>query len=636
METNVAKSKILCVGAAAAERGRLPKLMGRDLAVVSEFRYLGVELEDRGRWAAAVDAREAATKATTAVLMPLLRNLRLPLRTRITIWHALARSRMEYGAELIAPSSDGLRRLNQCVWQAARAMTGLPKATLLAALEGDLGLMTHQDRADLLALRWRVRLARRDPTDLARTLWTLAADPASAFRSTVTERVDGLVAACGLQAVLDAVDQARASAMTTPTPPPTTTTTTGPLRPPTTGAAGGTPTTAPGTPPDPREAIKKAILKRRADRLGHAPAAAATHHTAYSRVMDRRAVAAGEAPWWLRAPQRSLKPAIFRIMLRARSLPVAEELGRYTYRTAEHILCPFCEPSLDIEDQRHFLLTCPAWATPRAALWAAVETSLTQIEFTDPATQMPALPASAWLASRPEDERLDLLLGAPVPTKETDAAPWTQQQAAAISSALWKALANHGWAMWKARGALAYPSGPRSFPWRSAPGAPPVGRGRGRAGGEAPRPRGRPRGCPRRGLTWRDRRRGDDDDDNDMARRGDDDDDNDMAAETAGPSTAAGPAGRARGRQGAHTRGAPSNRGESADPHSPRRAGSATRGRGVVSLQGADASRGGAGPSAHGGAARGGVATAGSTRGRGALYSRRRGVLPGVPKRAAP
>ena len=42
------------------------------------------------------------------------------------------------------------------------------------------------------------------------------------------------------------------------------------------------------------------------------------------------------------------------------------------------------------------------------------------------------------------------------------------------------------------------------------------------------------------------------------------------------------------------------------------------------------------GSSAHGGAARGGVATAGSTRGRGALYSSRRGVLPGVPKRAAP
>ena len=138
-------------------------------------------------------------------------------------------------------------------------------------------------------------------------------------------------------------------------------------------------------------------------------------------------------------------------------------------------------------------------------------------------------------------------------------------------------------------------------------------RGRGRAGGEAPRPRGRPRGCPRRGLTWRDRRLGDDDNDNR-------DDDNDIAAGTSGPSTATGPAGRARGHQGARTRGAtrgaPSNRGGGADPHSPCRAGSAARGRGMVTLHGTDASTGDA--------ARDGGAAAWSW----CLVSRRRGVLP--------
>ena len=137
------KCKAMAVNSPASS---FPPFNGHRLEVVRTFRYLGIELSADGSWTAAVDARIKATGRTTSRLIPVLCNQHLPAPVRIVIWSALARSQLDYVAELIEPSEAQAVRLSRCVWRAGKLIMGVGTHTHVVGS----GSLSYPDRADHL------------------------------------------------------------------------------------------------------------------------------------------------------------------------------------------------------------------------------------------------------------------------------------------------------------------------------------------------------------------------------------------------------------------------------------------------------------------------------------------------------
>ena len=128
---------------------------------------------------------------TASRLTSILYNNKLPVAVRLIVWSALARSQLDYGAELIEPSTSDEARLSRCVWRAGKLIMGTGPSCLIRALEADLGLLSYLDRACHLALRWRIRVASRPTTELTRRVWDLAVE--NRIASLTVTRIEALV-----------------------------------------------------------------------------------------------------------------------------------------------------------------------------------------------------------------------------------------------------------------------------------------------------------------------------------------------------------------------------------------------------------------------------------------------------------
>ena len=437
MSLNLDKCKAMIIKPPSTRDLTFPPFNGHQLEMVHTFKYLGIELSSDGSWNAAVDARIKATGRATSRLIPVLCNQHLPAPVRITLWSALARSKLDYGAELIEPSEAEAVRLSRCVWRAGKLIMGVGSSCLTRALEADLGLLSYADRADHLKLRWRTRIAARHARELTRTIWTGATS--GQLSSSTVDAIEALVFIRG-------------------------------LRPHITRIEGGDRTKLAET----LVAAHDAVLAHRSGRLRTPPASAsATIDHAFHPLLDL--ATPGKCLPWLRQ-RGTTTPARLRFTLRAGTAPLIIQLGRYRGLLPAERWCRFCNSTAAVEDAEHFVLHCPCWANARQHLNELVDDMLAAPTFKPYAAAAP-ITAAAWLRTLSAARQTQLLLGAPVPgvagtgatttttTTTTTPSPWTETQAHQITEALTTIFNRGVWAMWGARLAKIASFGEQGIPF---------------------------------------------------------------------------------------------------------------------------------------------------------------------------
>ena len=466
MSLNLDKCKAMVINTPSTS---FPPVNGQIFEVVRTFRYLGIELSADGSWTAAVEARIASTGRTTSRLIPVLYNQHLPAPVRIIIWSALARSKLDYGAELIEPSEAQAVRLSRCIWRAGKLIMGTGSSCLTRALEADLGLLSYPDRADNLKLRWRTRIAGRHTRELTRTVWAGATSGRTS--SSTVDAIEALVFIRGLRPHINRLE-------------------------------GGDRTKLAET----LVTAQDAVLAHRSCRLRAPPAnISATIDRAYHPLLDL--ATPGKCLPWLRQ-RGTITPARLRFTLRAGTAPLIIELGRYRGLLPAERWCRLCNSTAAVEDAEHFILHCPCWANARQHLNELVDDTLATPTYKPNPTAGP-ITAAAWLRSMSAARQTQLILGAPVPGAAGTGAitsPWTETEAQRIMEALTEVFNRGVWPMWGSRLAKIAAFGEQGIPlpfhrpgrWsaqRAALGAGPAGgAGQGRGG---MRGRGRGRGGTR-------------------------------------------------------------------------------------------------------------------------------------------
>ena len=436
MQINHAKCKAMLVNPPPGPQ-TFPRLNGKPIDIVASFRYLGVELSSNGGWTSAIEHRITSTGRATSRLIPLLCNKKLPVAVRLIVWNALVRAKLDYGAELIEPSTSDETRLSRCVWRAGKLAIGVNGACLTRAIEADLGLLSYADRSNHLALRWRIRVASRAPTDLTRRVWNLSVN--GRISSSTATRIEALVGVHGLRARITELEAGNRTRI---------------------GEA--------------KEKARGAVLAHRTARLLEPPTdATRTKDRFYLQLIDP--TSPGKCLGWLRGtgPQPRL-----RFTLRAGVAPLIIELGRFRQVPQEQRYCRFCDTRTAVEDAEHFIMNCPCWADERMALNDAIDDALSGLTYRPQAHAL-ARPATAWFRALGPAHQVRLLLGAPVPNYDDDIndndtgppaavaampSPWTAKKAATIMKGLHTAFVQGIWPMWCARQVRVEAFGPKGIP----------------------------------------------------------------------------------------------------------------------------------------------------------------------------
>ena len=314
LELQPAKSKVMVLN---GQFSQPIMIAGRPLERVNVFRYLGVELNVDGTWTDAVNQRVEAAKASTRNMMQVLKNGSLSPSARMNIWNIKARSGMDYAAELMVPTKDQAIELDRAVWAAARTVMSVCQATPVAALEADLGLWSYTDRADVLKLRWRVRLALADHTSPQRLTWAESMARPEDKRTPLIRYIQSLETELNLGDRLKALED---------------------------GDRNGAHTILAD--------IEAGIAARRWARIQQAVAASVKLQERFVRVLgpaQKKPVAQSYLRDAASAPQARL-----RLLFRGGCVGLAIETGRHRGDARANRLCLFCTAKV-VEDGTHFL-----------------------------------------------------------------------------------------------------------------------------------------------------------------------------------------------------------------------------------------------------------------------------------------
>jgi len=103
---------------------------------------------------------------------------------------------------MMMPNQADTLAMDRCVYAATKLMLQVAPTTPTATLKINLGILSYIDRADILKLRWRIRLAARPATSLQRILWYAFGQAEMEHRPTLVRYLDNVVDTLGLREAL--------------------------------------------------------------------------------------------------------------------------------------------------------------------------------------------------------------------------------------------------------------------------------------------------------------------------------------------------------------------------------------------------------------------------------------------------
>lgn len=156
LELNASKSEVMVVNGALA--GTIT-CAGQPLKLVSQFRYLGLVLNDECDWSATIDHALTKAKKASHRLSRLLRLQILSVQTRLLLWNSLVRPILEYGAAIWWADKKQLKALESVQLSALRIILDCKVGVDALAIRAELGSHTLQSRLDSYVLKYVGRIA---------------------------------------------------------------------------------------------------------------------------------------------------------------------------------------------------------------------------------------------------------------------------------------------------------------------------------------------------------------------------------------------------------------------------------------------------------------------------------------------
>lgn len=193
------KSEVMVVGAKVRERD-VWKMGGHVLKVVKEFKYLGVEIQQNGRWTAVCKRLcEKAEKRVQVMVGMGMRQAGFSVKTGVSLWGSLVVPIMEYGSEVWSPGVAAGEKFEQVQKRAGKQMLGCSSKMADEVVRGELGWGTMEGRREVLKLRFFGRLVRMERCRVVRQVFVMRKGSWQEGEWGWFEEVHGLLRKYGLE-----------------------------------------------------------------------------------------------------------------------------------------------------------------------------------------------------------------------------------------------------------------------------------------------------------------------------------------------------------------------------------------------------------------------------------------------------
>jgi hypothetical protein len=159
LRANVGKSAVMMFGALSdAPPQHAFDLGGVALPIVSQYRYLGVQLASDGKWDKHIAQVVISGKKRVGRVYKLLKQSPLPIRVKVSLLKALVRPVLEYASEVWHCNAAQSKLLEALQLKAAKLLLRCRKTASSSVVRGDLGLQALEERRDAAKLRFDCRL----------------------------------------------------------------------------------------------------------------------------------------------------------------------------------------------------------------------------------------------------------------------------------------------------------------------------------------------------------------------------------------------------------------------------------------------------------------------------------------------
>jgi hypothetical protein len=183
MLINLKKSEAIVIphqvpGKSAAEVVRSMKLeltiRGQPVPLVTKYKYLGIWVQEDLGWKLHVAHNVSKAKAKHAAIGGILRCGPIPAALKRLVWCAVVRSRLEYGAELVALNEELTKSLESVQQMGLTTILRTNRHTSKLAVNVVLGLPSIESRFQQKRLAYLGKLQERNlrAGPVASTTWT--------------------------------------------------------------------------------------------------------------------------------------------------------------------------------------------------------------------------------------------------------------------------------------------------------------------------------------------------------------------------------------------------------------------------------------------------------------------------------
>lgn len=145
LEVSAPKTKVLLSPQAKLESPL--KYDGKELEVVEDATYLGVQFSGKTDFTAMMERTVKKAKARQSAISSILTDRQLPMLLRYSIWTTMVRPILEWGTEVYTPPT--MKALELVQRAALRMIAEAQSHTPIVVLEGDIGACTLADRVDM-------------------------------------------------------------------------------------------------------------------------------------------------------------------------------------------------------------------------------------------------------------------------------------------------------------------------------------------------------------------------------------------------------------------------------------------------------------------------------------------------------
>ena len=144
----------------------------KELKIVSQYKYLGIILQDNGKWSLNIKKIVNYGRSKTKKMkMWLFRHKEVCLRTKLMLWNALVKPGMMYGMEIWHMNKAEENELNSIHQQLGSELLGICSKTNSSFIKGELGIIPWRHEVAKRKLWWLGRLERMDSDRWPKKIW---------------------------------------------------------------------------------------------------------------------------------------------------------------------------------------------------------------------------------------------------------------------------------------------------------------------------------------------------------------------------------------------------------------------------------------------------------------------------------